>query len=346
MSTLSFSDISSILYENYGAKISEGITQEGPGNWMVPDQSFIGCLRAKGRVFIGGADGNDRHPREWGIHSSTATATSIDGDDNFPAATQEGYGEASLAWTRYAVTMEFDNLVRLATRKNAARGQMSPITEDFKRKLKALVHDIEQGLATDGTGNSSKDITGFLSFLSASNTYAGLAQTGNTYWQAVVEAAGSAVLTRTHLRTMLGTLWDRGVLDDTSELWMPRQQWNRYVDLFADSIRFDNQGGSMEKAVPMYDDGVISAPIKVLPGVPSTEIWCVNLGETELRFLDHTPEDELNTIKDEEVMHEGIPVGFEQIETGKDKKAIALKAYVQLVNCTPRANGIITGLTA
>ena len=95
---------------------------------------------------------------------------------------------------------------------------------------------------------------------------------------------------------------------------------------------------------PRYDNGIIDCPIHVLKSVEADEIWFVNTDELELRFLDHVPADQLSEIKDDQVMHEGMPIGFEQISTGSDKKAIALKAYVQLCCQNPYRTGALINL--
>jgi len=341
---MEFSDLTSILIENYGALIAETVVQEGPGNWLIPGQSIMGRLKEAGQTFLGGADNNDRHPREWGVHHSTAAAVAIDQNDPWPTATQEGWNEAALAWKRIAVTMDFDNLVRLATRKNAARGGMSPISDDFKRKLKAIVHKIESDLATDGTGTAGKDVTGCKAFLSTANTYAGINQAAATYWQSTITAAGAAALSFAFLDTMTGGVYDRNGIGPRSELWMGRTQWKRYVDLFTTNLRYTPGGSGAQSVEPFYDNGLFSLPIQRIQGIPNDEVWLVNLDELELRYLDHVPSDMLSEIKDEQVMHSGIPVGFEQVQTGKDKKSIALKCYVQLCCTNPFHTGAITGL--
>ena len=344
MSTMSFSDLTSILFENYGSLITDTVVQQGPGNWLVPGQSVFGRLRELGQVKMGGSDGNNRFAKEWGVHTGTASAVAIDENDPFPSATQESYGEASLGWKRVVSTMEFDNLVRLATKANSARGGISPISEDFKRKLKAIVHKIESDLGTDGSGTSGKDVTGCKSFLATANTYAGIDQSANAWWRSAVTDASSAALSLTLLDTVMGAMWDRNAVGPNCEIWMSRTQWNKYVGLFSTNLRYAPKGSAAQSVEARYDNGIVDLPIHVLKAVEADEIWVVNTDQLELRFLDHVPEDQLSEIKDDQVMFENMPVGFEQISTGKDKKAIALKAYVQLCCENPYHTGALINL--
>ena len=345
MSTLSFSDLTNLLLENYGALITENLTtpQQGPGNWLISDQSIMGRLRAAGRIFVGGADADDRYVRDWAAHTGTASATSFDGSDNFPAATQETYADANIGWKRIGVSMEFDNLVRMASR-GAARGGMSPISEDFKRKLKSMIHKIESDLAGDGTGNAGKDLDGVLAFMSAGNTYGTIDQSANAFWQANIDAAGGAALSLALLETLTGGMWDRNAVGPNAELWMNRNQYANYVGLFTNNMRYAPKGSAAQDVEARYTTGICDLPIRIIAGVPNTEVWFLNLDDLELRFLDHTPSDQLSSIKDEQAQVEGVPVAFEQVQTGKDAKAVFLKAYCNLVCTNPFKQGAITGL--
>tara|TARA_Y100001937_G_scaffold80726_1_gene109311 strand:- start:226 stop:1272 length:1047 start_codon:yes stop_codon:yes gene_type:complete len=346
MSTLSFSDLTNLLLENYGALITENLTtpQQGPGNWLVSDQSIMGRLRAAGRVFVGGADSSDRYVRDWAAHTGTSTAASFDGSDNFPAAVQESYADCSIGWKRIGISLEFDNLVRMATRGSAARGGMSPISEDFRRKLKALIHKMETDLAGDGTGNGGKDLDGCKAFMSAANVYAGINQAANAYWQANIDAAGGAALSLNLLENLTGGMWDRNAIGPSAELWMNRNQYSAYTGLFSTNTRYVPGGSVAQDYQAVYDNGFCSLPIRIMAGVPNTEIWFLNLDDLELRFLDHSPADELSSIRDEQTSVEGVPIAFEQVETGKDTKALFMKAYANLVCLNPFKQGAITGL--
>jgi hypothetical protein len=343
MATLSFSSVPDILLENYGATIAEAITQQGPGNWLIPDQSYMGRLKAHGRITIGGADGNNRYPRDWGVHSATATSSSFGAGDSFPASTTESYDDALLDWKREAITMEWDNVTRLAA-MGASRGGTNLISLDFEAKLKALIHGIEAKLFLDGTGNSGKDVDGARAWLSDSATYATIDQSANTFWQAVVSTlSGTPALTRDHMKTVIRSLWNRNVDFGSMEIWMDLRQFHAYQDLFDQDIQYSTSDSTAMGLAAVYNDGGISVPIFILKGVPTDEIWFMDMGKQALHFLDHVPEDELGD-EDGQVMHEGIPIGLDALDQTTDTKKIVLKAYPQLVCEMPRNFGRITGL--
>jgi len=343
MSAMTFSDLTDILFENYGAMTIDNVVRQGPGNWLVPSESFLGRLREKGRVFIGGADGNDRYVRDWGIKVAGKTAASFGAADGYPVATQPTWDDANLPWARVGVMVEIDNLIRLATRRNALRGGLEGLGTQIADALKAIMHEIELELATDGSGNGGDDIDGFLAFLSTSNTYATIAQAGQALWQANITAAGSVALSKTLLRTLVRNAWNRNAIGPNTEIWMDLLQFQKFATLYEDSVRFV-PGATAGTVIPHYADGSFLIPMKVIKGVPTSEVWMLNLDEIEFRFLDHTPEDQLSEVRDQEAMHEGHPIGFEQVQTGKDSKAIFVKAYGNLCCVNPYHQSAITGL--
>ena len=167
MAALGFSDYADLLRENYGDLIVRTIVQQGPGNEIVPEQSILGCLRQAGRVLIGGADSNNRYAREWAVHYATASAVAYGVNDNYPAATQESFDDAAIEWRRVGVMMSYDELVRAA---NADSRGGNYVSYDLRQKMRAIVDKISSDLATDGSGTSGKDVTGFKAFLSSANT--------------------------------------------------------------------------------------------------------------------------------------------------------------------------------
>ena len=343
MASMDFPDLAALLFVNFGSLVVDNVVRQGPGNWLVPAESFLGRFRMTGKVFIGGADGNDRHPRDWAVKTFGKTAASFGQNDGFPVAEQPIWETANLDWRRVGEMIEIDNLVRLATRRGSMRDNMIGMGTQVVDALKAIVHGIETQLSTDGTGNAGKDITGFLAFLSAANTYATINQAGQPLWQANITAAGAVALNKTLMRTMVRAAWNRNAIGANTEIWMDLLQFQKYATLFEDSVRYVPLAQS-STVVPHYSDGSFLIPIHVIKGVPTSEVWMFNMDDLEYRFLDHTPEDQLSEIRDEEKMHEGIPIGFERIQTGKDSKAIFAKTYSNLVCSNPFRQSSITGL--
>lgn len=343
MADLNMTVLTNLLRQNYGAEIVKAFSQEGP-SWFVPEQSIMGRLRAAGRTFNGGGDGNNRYAREWGIHSATGTATSYDENDTYPAAQTETYGDASIDWRNVWITSEIVNRDRIAAGASASRDQMAAWSRDQFAKLESLFKAIETQLASDGTGNGGKDITGFLAFLSASNNYAGIDQSANSYWRAVVSNAASAAISKELLQSLVRSLYDNEGIGPFTEMWMPLVQFQRYRQLFDDKIRYAPGDQLGQVGAPMYDDGGFQIPIRIIKAVPTSEVWVINLDTVELRSLPQTPEDNIEQ-RDQTMDHESLPIGIEAVNTDRDTKAIAYKYYGNAVCTNPRKNGRLYGLS-
>lgn len=345
MSSTTFTEVANLIHTNYGPVVAQAFTQFGPENHVVAPNSFFGLLQRYNRVMIGSGDGSDRYAKEWAVHYATASAASFGANDAFPAASSESYNTASLEWKRVGISMEFDNLVRVA--KVAARGDVRPLSREFNAKLKALVSAIETQLVSDGTGNSSKDITGALAFLSATNTYAGIDQNAASYWAAQVTNLSSATLAESHLNALTKTLWDNGSIGPNSAIVMSSTQWPKFTSLYSAQIRSTPGGLGSSAVEPRFSNGIVDLPIHVIPSMSvaglTDEIWILNFDDLELHFLDHTPADELPVTPDDAISHVGVPFAVEQVYLNRDAKAIFLKAYPQLSCINPRNQGRLYG---
>lgn len=338
-----FSEISQLLLTNYGPVVKQAFTQYGVKDGVVDPHSFFGLLQKYGRVRVGSGDGSDRYAKEWGVHYTTPSAASFGANDAYPSATSESYNTASLEWKRVGISMEFDNLVRVAGL--ASRGNIHPLSREFRGKLNALVAAIETQLISDGTGNSSKDITGAKAFLSASNTYAGIDQTAASYWQAQLVNASSATLTETHLQSVTQALFNNGGIGPNTVIVMSSTQWAKFVALYQAQIRTVPGGLGGSAVEPRFNTGIVDLPVHVIPSMSqsgfSDEIWILNMDDIELVFLDHTPQDESPVTEDKKVSHSGVPFAVEQVYLNRDAKALFLKAYCQLSCLNPRNQGMI-----
>lgn len=343
MAFMDQTSLANLLLDKYGALITSSIVQYGAGNWLVPEQSMMGRLQQAGRVFVGGADGNDQYPREWGVHAASPQGASFDANDSFPSATNETYAQAKLAWKRVGIPMESDNLQRVL-RNGGIRGQILPILQEFQAKTKSLISTVEAQLFTDGTGNGGKDITGAKAFLSVGNTYAGIDQGANSWWRAVVDNASGAALSESLLDGVAATLYQRNAIGQRFEIWTGIKQYQRFVNLFKDRLMF-SPAGSTQAPIPMYSGGGINAPVMLMQNVPDTEVWFINIDELELRFLGHDTSDELPN-KDAQINRVGVPIGIEAVYTGKDVKGFMLKVYSNLVCANPFHQGALINLAA
>ena len=342
MAALTFdtSSIADILLKNYGATIVEGFSRQGPGNRLVASDSIHGRLREKGRVFLDGADSNDRYAREWSTHHAGSSADSFTASTAFPVASSESYDQAQIEWKRIGVSLEYDNLLVMS--KGTARGGASVIALDFESKLKELISELAIQLAASGSGN---DVKGFGDFLAATGTYANIAQT-NTYWKPVLTAAASAALAKSHFETTLQTMHNtNGGVGPNVEIWMNLVQWNNYRSLFVDSLRYAPGDSTSEKMAGVWADGQFELPIFVIKDLPTDEVWIVDTDCMELRFKTNTPAAELADMADKNVSHEGVPIMLQPVSKAQDVRAIFMKMYPALVCLNPWKLGAITGLS-
>lgn len=353
MSATTLASIANILREKYGNTIVRAFTQYGPGGWLgVPEQSMIGFLQKSGKVYVGGKDAPQAgsggyYAAEWPIHTATPSATSYGANDAWPAATPETYGAvAKLSYKRYAMPLEIDGMARVSARGANVVGNKSAFLSEFENKLRALISKIETDLHGDGTGNSSKDIDGVKAFLSAANTYAGIDQNANSYWQATVIAAGSVAISHNLIRQMIRALWAKNAMAGRYAVFMSINQWHRYLALHENLISYPPGAQAGVNITPHISDGYINLPVYVLPQVPTTEVWFLNLDDLELRFASHEREAGEKGVATEADTYEGLPIGIEPVETNKDSSGLVIKAYAQLVYLNPRSSGIISGLTA
>lgn len=342
MAELSFTNLANLLLGNYGATIAENVVTYGPGNWLVPAQSMIGRLQARGRVVIGGGDGNNVKAREWAVHYAGATAASYGVADVYPAATQESYMPAYLEFKRVGVSISYDDMVR-ASSGAAYRGGINVVQNDFEKKVKELISRVEQHLWTDGTGNGSKDVTGFLAFLATNLVYGTIDQATYAWWRSILTNAAAASLAKSHLRSTVRSLYSHNGIGPSTEMWMSLTQWHKYLELYEDNIRYAPGGEASDRLVPMYSDGAISIPIYLINGVPTSEIWILNLDELELRFKDQAPADELPSA-DGTVTQEGIPIGIKPVYENRDVSSYFLRTWPQLVCENPYHTARIYGL--
>lgn len=168
---------------------------------------------------------------EWKVHyAGNSSPTSYDLDDNPPAAGSQAYKEAKLPHKRNWATIQIDGLLEAS-----ARGREAAFMAIEASEISGVLLDLIQKMNTqfwgDGTGNSSKDITGIKAAVNATGTYAGLDRATYTWWQSYMQDAGGAVdltedLVTSHIDTFLGDSL-RGVVQSELVGVTSRLQWRK-----------------------------------------------------------------------------------------------------------------------
>jgi hypothetical protein len=351
MTAQTIANIANILRDNYGNTLVKAFTQYGPGNWLgVAEQSIIGMLQSKGRVYVGGKDApqagsGGRYAAQWSVHTATAAAQSYDLADNYPAATPEEYGDvAILNYKRYAISLEIDNMARVGAKGANVVGNVDAFAYEFESKLRSLMSKIETDLHADGTGNGGKNITGAKAFLSAGNTYAGLDQGAKVFWRSQVLAAGGAAISHALIRQMMRALFDVDGLSGRYLAVMNMTQWHRYLQLHENLMTYRPGDQAGVDIKPFITDGVNQIPVWILPQVPTSEIWFLKEENIELRFASHEAGPNDKGVQTQADQMQGLPIGIEPQILQRDVTALVIKAYPQLVYLNPRESGIISGL--
>lgn len=224
-------------------------------------------------------DGGERivEPLMYGKNS---TANSYSGYDSLDTTPQEGIDSAEFNWKQYSVS------ISISGKEERQNNGQSRIIRLFEAKVKqaeiSLKEKLTTGLFSDGTGNSSKDLTGLEALVLASGTYGGINGTTYTWWQAGVESTSEA-LGLPKMRTGFNTASVGG--KDTPDLIVTTQTlFESYESLFTNTAisgggsHFSTQSAGMKKVV---DGGFQAAQFKGVPIVwdeqcPSGTMYFLN----------------------------------------------------------------------
>ena len=344
MAKQNFTSLANAILTNYGQLLVQAFTEAGqdPMGIIAPN-SAMGRIRDWGNIHIGNGEVQEDKAFDWGVDTAAQTAVSYGANTTYSADTAEVFAAAALDWKRVGVPLSWDDL--LATGSIPIRGGANALNYSFVKRLKALVTKIESMIFLDGTGNGSLDLTGLAASLSASNTYAGINQVGNTYWQAGVVVAGAA-LAKSHLKSLIGDVWDKERMTPGShEMWMPRGIWEQYVALYIPKVSTTQAESGGDMVAQIYMDGQVEVPIHVIPGMVSTEIWLLNKEQIHLNFKSQSASHSIPVDNVSEVIHQGIPIGMKEVPETTDTTSIWLRAWPQLANFDPRTSAVVTTIT-
>lgn len=123
--------------------------------------------------------------------------------DTDPAAGNQTYESPTLVWKYNKGVVRVE---RIAIDQANSHYEIGVLVQDeIQGAARDMGDEIDEQLASDGTGNSSKDITGIQIANDAAGTYAGLARGSFTWW-ASVEQAAIGTLALTDLQVPFATL--------------------------------------------------------------------------------------------------------------------------------------------
>lgn len=343
MATENLSSLANILRKRYARIITDAVTQRGPGNYQADPlglfrpSTIMDFLRANGRISIG--QNLDAGSKVWPVRSAAGAAASYTAEEAIPSATNDTYAQAELDWARNRISMEFDNLALEVSRGERVVGDVDAIMVSFENKVKALLSAVEDQLAGSGAGT---DLEGFRSFLSDSNTYAGIDQSANAYWQATEVDGGAVNVTRAKMNEVIRDMDTKG--SHPTHILMGMTQAQKYSELFTSGIQYPGGQDGNSHVLPAYQ----GIPVVVINTMNSgtrgnDEMWFVDVNDLFLEFVNFTgaPQANIDAASQERF---GMPIGIDPEPTGKDKRLLVLKNYGRFGATNPKKHGVLRNL--
>lgn len=135
-------------------------------------------------------DGGERivEPLMYGKNS---TARSYSGYESLDTTPQTGIDSAEFNWKQYSVSISISGLEE---RQNSGTSRIINLLEAKTTQAEmSLTESLSQGLFSDGTGNGSKNLTGFEAMVLNSGTYGGINSATFNFWKAGVESTTEAL---------------------------------------------------------------------------------------------------------------------------------------------------------
>lgn len=171
------------------------------------------------------------------LYATNSTAGSYSGYDVLDTDPQEGMTNAEFEWKQYSVSVSISG-----REKKINTGETAVIDLLDGKIMQAemsLVETMNGDLFTDGTGNSSKDITGLVLAVDAAGTYGNIDRTTETWWGAQ-ETAVSGPTTIDGMRTMYNNC-SKGYKKDHPDLIMGTQAgYEAYEGKLQPDMRFND----------------------------------------------------------------------------------------------------------
>lgn len=165
-------------------------------------------------------------------YAKNTSGGSYSGYDTLTITPVETIGAAEFNWKQYYVTIRISGEEQ---RKN--NGSKYKVIDLLGARIKnaenAMRENLVDGIFSDGTGNSGKDLTGLEAMVSDSGTYGGIDSSTETWWQAYVDdnSGTDTALTLDDMRTAFNSASKGG--KDTPDLIVTTQSlYEKYEGFF------------------------------------------------------------------------------------------------------------------
>lgn len=206
------------------------------------------------------------------MYGKNETAGSYDGYDTLSVDPQEGIDAAEFNWKQYSASISISGK---QMRQNAGRKEkiIDLLEAKTKQARLSLQGELVEGLFSDGTGNSSKDLTGLDAMVLASGTYGGINSATYSWWQAHVDST-SETLSLSDMRTAFNTP-SKGGTDSPDLIVTTQTLFEKYESLLTSTIQMRS-----EKTKKLGDAGFQALEFK---GVPI--VWDEDATSGQMYFL-------------------------------------------------------------
>lgn len=172
------------------------------------------------------------------ISSVTGAGGSFSDLDALTITRTDNFSAAVYNWKQYYEPIRISQSDVAVTSGDA--GKLDLVAQKIKVAQSNFAENLSVGLFSDGTGNSSKDITGFAAMISATSTYGGIAVADMASWAAqVLTNATDRALTLALIQQLDGACTDG---KDAPSMFVSRQNvFNEAYNLFTAFQRIESE---------------------------------------------------------------------------------------------------------
>lgn len=171
------------------------------------------------------------------LYASNSTAGSYDGYDELDTDPQEGMTNAEYDWKQYSVSVSISGREKRINSGDSA--VLSLLEGKIMQAEMSLIESMNGDLFTDGTGNSSKDLTGLVLAIDSAGTYGNISRTTETWWSAQ-ETPVSGPLTIDVMRTMYNDCSKGNKKDHPDLIITDQDEYEAYEAKLQPDMRFSD----------------------------------------------------------------------------------------------------------
>jgi len=274
-------------------------------------------------------------------YAGNTSATSYSEVEAAAGAGNQAFKNAELAWKLNRVEVSVGGLTQAA---GASGGMIAdPVQVEVQNGLRDLRKEITSQLMTDGTGNTSKDITGLLAAIADTGTYANLDRASYTWWKSYVNDNSGTPrnLTEILMRDVLSTLEERGA--EISAIYTGQAQWYKYGDLLRSERRQQNPTTMIGGYQALEYEG---RPLIKIPGYPTGRIDFVDENQIEFHILPPASGQGASlNLRNVVALPDAASFGILPLGQTKDSTDFWLIAYTQLRVNNPYHQGSLQDLS-